>query len=143
MTWPCRSRSAGPSPEEEAEAWLQDTGEIAPVAADLDALMEAKASAQEFFNAGRTSHLGDNVGEETSEIIFHPIWFVGSVNVWLTYTYNFFVANSGWISHPNVQFLPRQSSMIHHPRWCPKDDHSCNTNSCHDVGKGLYLEYLL
>jgi hypothetical protein len=46
----------GPSPEEEAEAWLQNIGDIGvSVIPSLDSVMKAKSQAQELFNAKQVS----------------------------------------------------------------------------------------
>eukprot|EP00913_Durusdinium_trenchii_P020650 g19392.t1 len=48
-------QKSGPSPEEQAEAWLQDVGDLF-VAPNLEAVMKAKSEAQESFNAGHVSN---------------------------------------------------------------------------------------
>lgn len=49
----------GPSPEEEAEAWLQNIGDIGDIGVSvipsLDSVMKAKSQAQELFNAKQVS----------------------------------------------------------------------------------------
>lgn len=46
---------AGPRPEDQAAAWLEDTGSAAQVPADIDAILAAKSAAQDLFNEGKVS----------------------------------------------------------------------------------------
>ncbi|CAJ1438741.1 unnamed protein product [Effrenium voratum] len=47
-------KEKGPSEEEKAEAWLQDAA-LPPLALTMEALLDAKARAQELFNAGQAN----------------------------------------------------------------------------------------
>ena len=49
-----RPSRQGPSPEEKAEVWLQNIGDIS-VIPNLDSVMKAKSQAQELFNAQQVS----------------------------------------------------------------------------------------
>eukprot|EP00930_Biecheleria_cincta_P095019 TRINITY_DN868_c0_g1_i1.p1 TRINITY_DN868_c0_g1~~TRINITY_DN868_c0_g1_i1.p1 ORF type:complete len:843 (-),score=199.46 TRINITY_DN868_c0_g1_i1:210-2738(-) len=46
---------SGPSPEDQAVAWVEDTGSATQVPADIDAILAAKSAAQELFNEGKVS----------------------------------------------------------------------------------------
>lgn len=46
---------SGPRPEDQAAAWLEDTGSATQVPADIDAILAAKSAAQDLFNEGKVS----------------------------------------------------------------------------------------
>jgi len=46
---------SGPSPEDQAVAWVEDIGAATQVPADIDAILAAKSAAQDLFNEGKVS----------------------------------------------------------------------------------------